>query len=110
MTRPKTQTAKLPVPVTPPKLPARPPAKSQPRKPPKPPATPIGPVAAMVRGIIERIGDMARAIGPYEAFVTVMTITGMVGLHYATDPWPIVSLVGFGVTAPLIARFTRRGP
>jgi hypothetical protein len=94
---------KLPVPVTPPK-----PRTRQPRKPPKPPAMHIGPVASMVRSIIERIGDMARAIGPYEAFVTVMTITGMVGLHYATDPWPIVSLVGFGLTAPLIAQFMGR--
>jgi hypothetical protein len=62
----------------------------------------------MVRGIIERIGDMASAIGPYEAFVTIMTITGVVGLHYAPDPWPVVSLVGLGMMAPLVAKFVRR--
>jgi hypothetical protein len=78
------------------------------RRPPKHPAVPLGPVAAMVRAGIDRISDIARAIGPYEAFVTVMTITGMVGLRYTTDPWPVVSLVGFGLTAPLIAKFVRR--
>jgi hypothetical protein len=86
--------------------------RPQPRPPtvrrPKPPALPIGPVVAAVGGVIERIGDMARALGSYEAFVTVMTVTGMVGLHYATDPWPTVSLVGFGVTASLVARFVER--
>jgi hypothetical protein len=55
-----------------------------------------------VRGIIERIGDMARAIGAYDEFVTVMTITRTIALHCATDPWAVVSLVVFGVTAPLM--------
>jgi hypothetical protein len=62
----------------------------------------------MVRNVIDRIGDIARAIGPYEAFLALMTITGIVGLHYAADPWPTVSLVVFGVTASLIAQYVRR--
>ena len=67
----------------------------------KTPTYPLGPVAAMVRSVIDRIGEIARAIGPYEAFITLMTIAGMIGLYYAKDPWPIVSLIVFGVTASL---------
>lgn len=86
---------KLPVPINQSKPVAR-------RRRIKEPAPPAGPVAAFVRGFIDRIGEMARARGPYEAFVTVLTMTGIAAVLYGKDSWPIV------IVAPLIARFVQR--
>jgi hypothetical protein len=94
MSQAKTQKAKLPVPAAP----AEPPIVHT--------TAQIGPFAAMVRNAIEQIAALAR--GPYEAFIMLMTISGLIELHYAANPWPTVSLVVFGVTASLVARVVQK--
>jgi hypothetical protein len=109
--------ANLPVPMPTTPVPAPAPTKPKPESKPEKKAVQqpqqyIGPFAAIARSVIERIGDMAKAIGPYETLVAVLTMTGLVSLIFARDPliWPICLLVGLGLSAPLVSRLLRKRP
>jgi len=63
----------------------------------------------MVRGMVERIGEVAKALGAYEALLAVLIIIGIVAVQYANAMtlWPIFSLVVLGAVLPLIARLIK---
>jgi hypothetical protein len=69
----------------------------------------IGPLAQVVKGMVERIGEMASALGAYEALLAVLILTGIVALLYANTMtlWPIFSLIVLGAVLPLVARFIK---
>jgi hypothetical protein len=103
MTTTKNQKTKLPVSVT------LPPVHTEPKR--ELTALQVGPITAFVRSFIQQVDKLKRAIGAYETFVFVMIITGIVGVLYAKDPWPIVSLVVSGLIAALISRIVPpKGP
>jgi hypothetical protein len=69
----------------------------------------IGSVGQLVRSLVERIGEMASALGAYEALLAVLVLTGIFALQFANAMtlWPIFSLTVLGVVLPLVARLIR---
>ncbi|MEA2877477.1 MAG: hypothetical protein QOF14_2673 [Hyphomicrobiales bacterium] len=71
---------------------------------------PLGPIAGLVRVVLERICDLSAALGDYEAYVALMVVVGVVALHFAQPNtiMPVCTLILVGIVAPLIAWWMRR--
>ncbi|WP_407121400.1 hypothetical protein [Bradyrhizobium sp. STM 3561] len=66
-------------------------------------------MAQLVKGILERISEMASALGAYEALLAVLILTGIVALQCANAITlrPIFSLIALGAVLPLVARLIK---
>lgn len=70
----------------------------------------IGPVAAMVQAIVERIEQIAGALGSYAAFVLLLTLQGYVALHLSRPDTvlPIFALTLAALSSQTLYWLSRR--
>jgi hypothetical protein len=68
-----------------------------------------GLMAQTIKGLVDRIGEIAGALGSYEALLAVLVLSGVVALLLATDLklWLIFSLIVIGMVLPLVAKVIR---
>jgi hypothetical protein len=66
-------------------------------------------MAQTIKGLVERIGEIAGALGSYEALLAVLVLSGIVALLLASDLklWLIFSLIVIGMVLPLVAKVIR---
>jgi len=90
---------------------------------PHPPSTPVtpvpnqqkqdaslGPWAQIITSAIERIQQIARAIGRYETYVLALVILGIYSVCHANTgaEWAISAIIAAGMAAPLVGLWVRK--
>jgi hypothetical protein len=103
----KTETLPVPVPkpAHPPVTPVTPIPKSWQKQ-----ETHLGPWAQIITSAIERLQQIARAIGRYETFVLALVILGTYSVGHANtgSEWAISAIIAAGMAAPLVALWVRK--